>query len=314
MREFLVSQIRRYFAILTTVNFEALESKLVRMGWNDFFRAQLSEEEFQNAVVARVVEPLRGLSRVATAEAEIWAESTDSVGVGDWVVGKVRNLGEGELRFSVTRILTRKTKLSRRAPSQKNYEQILCANAEFVFVVVAMTQELNLAGIERAISVAKAGGLSPVVVLTKADACADPDTVVIPVKKAAAGAPLHLISTAQGVGLEALATYFGTANTVVLLGASGAGKSTLTNYFVAAQAQSVGGTRERDEKGRHTTTARRLHFLPTGGMIVDSPGIRELQPWVEPAATEAPAKSNSPKKARPPKRGARYYDDDDSDY
>jgi len=279
------------------------------MGWSDFFAVQLTQDERQSSVVARVVEPLRGLSRVECVLGEIWAEGPQNVGVGDWVVGTVRGALEKEKRLSIARVLDRKTKLSRMAPSGKKYEQILCANADVVFVIVAMTQALHLSGIERAIAAATAGGISPVLILTKADACEMPSTIIEPITKNFSAIPIHVVSIAQKKGIEALAGYFGSENTVVLLGASGAGKSTLTNHFIESQTQLVSGTRERDEKGRHTTTARRLHFLPSGGMIVDSPGIRELQLWEAP---EGKPKAHGAKRSKFPKGPSRFYDEDES--
>lgn len=279
------------------------------MGWSDFFRDQLTPEELHNAVIARVVEPLRGLSRVACSLGEIWGECSDNLGVGDWVVGTTRGAVEKEARLTITRVLNRKTKLSRTAPSGKNYEQILCANADVVFIVVAMTQNLHLPGIERALIAADQGSIPPVIVLTKSDACDDPAAVLALVKSRFNDTPIHAVSVARKEGLQTLDSYFESTKLVVLLGASGAGKSTLTNYYLGTNAQLVSETRESDEKGRHTTTARRLHFLPTGAMIVDSPGIRELQPWKEP---EIKAKEGRPKGPRPPKRSTRFYDEDDN--
>jgi len=288
------------------VSLELQEPKLYKMGWDEFFRAQLSEDERTDFVIARVVEPLRGLSRVACALGEIWAECPDGVGVGDWVLGTPRGAFEKEKRLSVERILDRKTKLSRTAPSGKRFEQILCANADAAFIVVAMTQALHLPGIERALEAATIGGILPAIVLTKADACDNSDEVLSEVNSVAGGTPIHTVSVTNGTGLDELSGYFGMDRLVVLLGASGAGKSTLTNYFIETDAQLVSGTRERDEKGRHTTTARRLHFLPGGGMIVDSPGIRELQLWKEP---ETPTKTKETKKARAPRRSSRFEED-----
>jgi len=287
------------------LNFEIQEQKLLKMGWGPFFRSQLTADELQNALVARIVEPLRGLSRAACVLGEIWAEGPQNVGVGDWVVGTVRGALEKEKRLTITRVLDRKTKLSRNAPSGKKYEQILCANADSMFVVVALTQALHLAGILRAVEAARAGGIAPVLILTKSDVCENPAEIVASVTQKLKEVPIHLVSILKRKGLEALAGYFGSANTVVLLGASGAGKSTLTNHFTGSDDQCVGETRESDEKGRHTTTARRLHFLPSGGMIVDSPGIRELQLWTEPEP-----RADTKRKEKKPKRSHRSYEDD----
>ena len=284
--------------------------ELLRLGWSEFFQSQLSVDEMNNATVARVVEPLRGLSRVATAIGEMWAENAESAGVGDWVVGRARRVDSDEQRFAVTRILDRKTKLSRKPPSGKKHEQILCANADTVFIVAAMNQFLQFPGIQRAITAARMGSVQPVLVLTKADACEDPGAIIKLAEQTLPDIAIHPVSIRQQTGVEALAGYFSECRTVVLLGASGAGKSTLTNHFTQSQNQLVSATRETDEKGRHTTTARRLHFLPSGGMIVDSPGIRELQLWEEP---EAPAKSRFKKKKQPRRSSGRYNAEDDEE-
>ncbi len=270
--------------------------ELLRLGWSEFFQSQLSADELTDATVARIVEPLRGLSRVAAAAGEMWAENAESAGVGDWVLGTIRSVGGDQLRFAVSRVLARKTKLSRKPPSGKMHEQILCANAETVFIVAAMNQFLQLPAIQRAITAATMGGVEPVLVLTKADACEDPVAILQQAKQALPDIAIHPVSIRQQTGIEPLMEYFGEGRTVVLLGASGAGKSTLTNHLVQSEIQLVGDTRESDEKGRHTTTSRRLHFLASGGMIVDSPGIRELQLWKEP---ERAAKPHGKKKKRP---------------
>jgi len=282
--------------------------ELLRLGWSEFFQSQLSADELTDATVARVVEPLRGLSRVAAIAGEMWAENAESAGVGDWVVGTIRSVDNDKLRFAVTRVLNRKTKLSRKPPSGKKHEQILCANADTVFIVAAMNQFLQFPGIQRAITAATMGGVQPVLVLTKADVCEDGPAILQSAKQTLPGIAIHPVSIRQQTGVEALKEYFGNGRTVVLLGASGAGKSTLTNHFTQSQNQLVGDTRESDEKGRHTTTARHLHLLASGGMIVDSPGIRELQLWQEP---EGPAKPRNKKHKQPRRSSGRYRQEDD---
>lgn len=254
---------------------------LAKWGWDAFFESQLTDEERRDSTPARIVEPLRGLSRAVCAVGEVWAETPMAVApaVGDWVVGKLREHGAGEKRFSVDRVLERKNKLSRSAPGGKGYEQILCANVDTVFITLALTQELQPRSVQSYLEVIHEAGLKPVIWITKADEGEPTVELTEVLEELAPGIEPHLISVHQRRGLEALSAYFEGCPTIVLLGASGAGKSTLTNYLLSSESQRVSEVRESDQKGRHTTTGRRLHLLPGGGMIIDSPGIREIQKW-----------------------------------
>ena len=291
---------------------------LKHLGWDAFFDAQLTDEERKHATIARIVEPLRGLSRAIYAGGEIWAEHTEKSAsgaktreavpsTGDWVVGTLRDSGDTEKRMRITRVLARKNKISRAAPGGKNYEQILCTNVDTAFVVVALSQNLNLAGVGRYIEILNESHVSAVILVTKIDEVSTSD-VIQSLTQLAAGVPVHPISVKEHQGLEVLAPYFSNHATVVLLGASGAGKSTLTNYLLGSEAQRVGDVRESDQKGRHTTTGRRLSLLPKGGMIIDSPGMREIQKWEEREPEVAVKKKFSKNK---PARKYRHGHDDD---
>ncbi len=250
-------------------------------GWNAYFAEQVTDLERAQCQVARIVEPARGLSRAVCAVGEIWVEQADGISpaVGDWIVGRLRDQGAGEKRMSTERILPRFNKVSRVAPGGQGYEQILCANVDAVFIVVAVSQQLHLPGVQRALEVVREAGILPAIVVTKADEGIDTRSTVAEIESIAQGAVIHLLSVKQRRGLEVLPPYFEGDRTVVLLGASGAGKSTLTNYLLSTEVAKVGDVREDDQKGRHTTTGRRLHCLPSGGMVIDSPGIREIQKW-----------------------------------
>lgn len=283
---------------------------LVKFGWGDFFASQLSEEEKKLYSVARIVEPLRGMSRAVSAAGEIWAEGAEKVhrsgaAVGDWVLGDLRDYGAGEKRLTVRRILDRKNKLSRNATGGKRYEQILAANVDVVFIVIGLNQQINLSSIERTVGIVKDSHMLPVIVLTKEDCVSDTAGILKSIEGTADGVFIHFVSVLENRGVEALLPYFDGGNTVVLMGASGAGKSTLVNYLTQVNSQRVDGVRESDQKGRHTTTGRRLACLPSGGMVIDSPGIRELQAFVAPVA-----------KARKRTKPERSYSpaDDDEDY
>jgi ribosome biogenesis GTPase / thiamine phosphate phosphatase len=294
---------------------------LKHLGWDNFFEKQLTQEELQGLTVARIVESLRGLSKAIYQGGEIWAEHTEKSAsgaktreavpsIGDWVVGTLRDSSAKEKRMRISRVLTRRNKISRVAPGGKGYEQILCANVDTAFLVVALTQHLNLAGVSRYIEILRSN-VQPVILVTKVDADTSPGDVIRSLSEVAKGVSLHAISVKEQLGLDALKPYFSNDKTTVLLGASGAGKSTLVNYLLGTQSQRVEDVRESDQKGRHTTTGRRLYSLPTGGMIIDSPGIREIQKWEEPEPAEVIVK----KKIKSTKSSRRHrHTDEEDDY
>lgn len=261
---------------------------------------------------ARIVEPLRGLSKAICAAGEIWAEHTEKSAsgeksreavpsIGDWVVGTLRDSGGSEMRMCINRVLQRKTKLSRAAPGGKGYEQILCANVDTAFLVIAATQELNLSAVGRYLEILEQSKILPVVIVTKIDEMSSDTKVIQSLGEVVKGVPLFPLSVKERRGLDAMNPYFSKGKTVVLLGVSGAGKSTLVNYLLGTETQRVESVRDSDQKGRHTTTGRRLYCLPQGGMVIDSPGIREIQKWEEPmgsADKKKPVKSNKSSRRR----------------
>ncbi len=297
---------------------------LSKYGWDAFFEEQVSQEERETLAIARIVEPLRGLSRCVCRAGEIWAEHTEksSTGAktretvpstGDWVLGKLRDHGAGEKRMSIERVLTRKNKLSRAAPGGKTYEQILCTNVDTAFLVLALTQDLNLNAITRYLEILSESNVQPVIILTKVDADTNPKEAVAAISDVASGVAIHTTSVKEKRGLESIAPYFLGNKTVVLLGASGAGKSSLTNFLLGEEVGRVESVRESDQKGRHTTTNRRLYTLPKGGMVIDSPGIREIQKW-EPPEEQKP-EGNTKKKLKSHKHSrARRFTEEDDDY
>jgi ribosome biogenesis GTPase len=148
-----------------------------------------------------------------------------------------------------------------------------------VLLVNSLNRDLNPRRIERYLSLARESGARPVLLLTKADLCEDWAESVAEVERVAPSVPVHVVSTFDGRGLDALDAYLGPGQTSVLLGSSGVGKSTLVNRILGEERQEVREIRSHDDRGRHTTTSRRLFFVPRGGMLIDTPGIRELQLW-----------------------------------
>jgi len=260
---------------------------LKQLGWDDFYENQLTPEEKAKYKCARVCGESRGVYRLLfPGGQELWGEITGKIrheargradfpAVGDWVAVGIR---PGSDRCTIQRLLQRKTKLSRKAAgTSKDEEQVLAANIDFAFLVTSLNAELNLRRMERFLTIIWESGAVPVILLTKADLCADVQGIVTQVETIANGVDIHVLATLEGKGISALERYIGEAKTVVLIGSSGVGKSTLANKILGKDLMEVGDIREDDSKGRHTTTSRHLLPLPQGGFLIDTPGIRELQ-------------------------------------
>jgi ribosome biogenesis GTPase len=205
------------------------------------------------------------------------AASRDALpAVGDWVALKIR---PDEGRAIVHAILPRRSGFVRKVAGSRTEQQIVGANIDTVFLVTSLNQDFSLRRIERYLTLAWESGADPVIVLSKADLCADVTHVEAEVRTVAGGVPVHPVSVVTGDGLEALGTYLRFGETVALLGSSGVGKSTLINRFLGYERQRVLEVRASDERGQHATRNRELIPLPEGGLLLDTPGMRELQLW-----------------------------------
>ncbi len=226
------------------------------------------------------------LFRVGTAEGEVVAEVAgrlrhaaasplDLPAVGDWVALRARP-GGGAL---IEALLPRRTAFVRRAAGERSLPQVLAANVDTVFLVMGLDADFNPRRLERALVLAWESGASPVVLLNKADLSPQHDLQRREVEGVAAGVPVRVIAAKPGEGLDALSPWLLPGHTVVLLGSSGVGKSTIVNRLLGREKQKTREVREADQRGRHTTTHRELIVLPGGALLIDTPGLREIQLW-----------------------------------
>jgi len=189
--------------------------------------------------------------------------------VGDWLLLSEEN--------QFVRVLDRSSEFSRKAAGSKVQSQLIAANIDTVFIVCSLNSDFNLNRIERYLAMVNEAGVEPVIVLTKADCCDEPIDYVQQVQSID---PMLIVEAVNGLDISSTAvleSWCRTGKTVAFMGSSGAGKSTLINALQGAKIQQTGTIREDDSKGRHTTTSRSLHIMPAGGLLLDTPGMRELQ-------------------------------------
>ncbi len=253
-------------------------SDLADFGWNAFFQSQLDIDDLQTAIPARVMAVHRGSLDVAAPDLDRRIPSTalaadDETGaatVGDWLL-----LDRGTDR--PLRLLDRKSLFKRRAPGTGRKLQLIAANVDTVFIVSSCNADFNTARLERYLALAREADVTPVIVLTKADQAENPEEFVRAASKLLPGVLVEAIDARHADSAACLAVWCESGQTVALLGSSGVGKSTLTNTLTGDGQIKTRSIREDDAKGRHTTTARALHRLPTNGWLLDTPGMRELQ-------------------------------------
>jgi len=264
---------------------DALPGRLAALGWSDAVAAAFAPFAGSGLGPARILAEDRGSYLVATDKGEQRAqvggrfrfEAGDDLAafpaVGDWVA--VDGAGSGVIHG----IVPRRTAIVRLASGRRTVAQVVGANVDVVFVVASLNHDLNPRRLERYLAVAWESGAEPVVVLSKADLADDLVDSIAEVDRIAVGVRIITASAVDGRGVGAVRALIEPGLTVAFIGSSGVGKSTLLNVIAGQEVAAVSEIREDDAKGRHTTTRRQLHLLPDGGIVLDTPGMRELAPW-----------------------------------
>ncbi|MED1793628.1 ribosome small subunit-dependent GTPase A [Brevibacillus nitrificans] len=242
--------------------------------------------DYPNLLVGRILSQERGLYRVISVRGEQFAETSgkfhyevgrvsDFPAVGDFVmIDCPKSMGNAIIHH----ILPRKSVFIRKAVGTAQKEQVIAANIDTVFICMSLNNDFNLRRLERYLSICWESGTAPVVVLTKADLCKNTAEKLSSVEGVAMGADILITSAIEQDGYEQVLPYIKEGHTIALIGSSGVGKSTLINRLLGEKRLNTTGLR-KDDKGRHTTTRRELFLLPNGGLVIDTPGMRELGLW-----------------------------------
>lgn len=260
---------------------------LTTFGWDEFFEANFKSYAGNGYTAGRVALEHKHFFRVYTQYGDVLGEIAgklrheavnrrDLPAVGDWVV--IRSRSERD-RVMIHAVLPRRTSFVRKIAGSRAEEQIVGANIDTVFLLTSLNQDFSLRRIERYLVIAWESGASPIIILSKSDLCDRVADRINEVQAVARGVPIHAISVVTGYGIQDVVQYFKRGQTVALLGSSGVGKSTLINHLAGVDHLKVQTVREHDDHGRHTTTHRELILLPAGGLVLDTPGMRELQLW-----------------------------------
>ena len=261
---------------------------LAELGWNDSFAEAFAPYAAEGCVPARVTLELKGFFEVTGDAGARLGEVTGKFihdartaaqypAIGDWVATTPQP-GE-DTRANIHAVLPRRTKFSRKTVGEHVTEQVVAANVDTVFLVSGLDGNYHLHRLERYLAAAWASGAEPVVLLNKADLNDDTAALIAGITGIAPKVPVFVVSAQTRRGLKALAPYLQPGRTIALLGSSGVGKSTLINRLVGDRVQYTQEVREADNKGRHTTTQRELIVAPSGVIVIDTPGMREISPW-----------------------------------
>jgi ribosome biogenesis GTPase / thiamine phosphate phosphatase len=262
------------------------EYALARLGWDPAWAASFESTAVGPSRPGRIAVQHRGSYVVSTESGDVWAhvsgrslhvarEGSDLPVVGDWVA-----LTNGSARDSalISAILPRRSCIERKQAWEATKVQVIAANVDWICVTTSLDGDFNPRRIERYLATAWSSGARPAIVLSKADLHPDPDSVVMEIERIAPAVPVHVTSCASGLGVKGLTAYAADGKTAAFVGSSGVGKSSIINLLLGQEVQATREVRE-DGKGRHTTARRELLVTAQGGVLLDTPGMRELQLW-----------------------------------
>lgn len=268
---------------------------LTKLGWNADLQQQFAPHQAKGLAPARVAVEDKHFFRVWTAEAELLAQVTGKCfhqarrshanlpKVGDWVAVQ---LVPSEEKARIQAILPRRTQLCRKLTGRGGTEHILATNIDTAFLVVAADASFDPACLEQMLAIAQESGARPVVLLNKLDLCADLDARLAEATRVAGDVLVLAVCARTGRGVKPLAALIQPGDTAVFIGTSGVGKSSLINRLYGEDLQATMEVRADDAKGRHTTSWREMIFLPQGGVVIDTPGMREFHLWIAPAGSK----------------------------
>jgi len=262
-------------------------------GWSPFFAEKFIPWENSEYLPARVIRGEKNFFRVWSLQGEMTVRFAGKVRykaggradlpvVGDWVVIKP----QPDQRGIIYALLGRKSSFSRNLPGTRKgkeriEQQVIAANIDLIFIVSGLDRDFNLRRIERYLTLVGSSGAKAVVLLNKTDLCENPEERKTQVEEISGNSPVHLCMARNAEQLDIFLKYLKPGETIALLGSSGVGKSTILNGLLGEERQKIGAVSESDGKGRHTTTHRELILFPTGGILMDNPGMRELHLWGE---------------------------------
>ena len=264
---------------------------LAELGWHPVFDDYFAEYENNTFIPARVAREQRHSYLLLTEQGEMTSKvsgkmhhqansKNDYPVVGDWVVIRPQN---EQTPAIIQGILPRRTQFSRKVVGTQTEEQVLVANVDTIFIIVGLDHDFNLRRIERYLALTWECGARPIIVLNKMDLVSDLAEKIAAVEGVAFDVPILPVSAQLGDGMPVLIDHLKPGMTASLLGSSGVGKSTIINYLLDSDVQTVQEVRADDSRGRHTTTQREMFLAPQGGLMIDNPGMRELQLWVDEA-------------------------------
>ena len=267
--------------------------KLKDLGWEKYQASLVQEDAFGQENIARVAVENRGSYLLYAKEGDLEGimrgkfMNFQKMGsqypkVGDWIVFEKI---DGEQKAIIKSILPRRSKISRKKAGDDLDEQIIATNVEIVFIVQGLDGDFNLSRLERYVVMAKDGNCQPVILLNKCDVASDAQSKLEKVQAIFSEVEIFLISAKAEIGIEKVRAFVNEGISVVFVGSSGAGKSTLINKLLGAERQKVGQVRLDDSRGKHTTIKRELIMLDGGGVLIDTPGMRELGMWIAAEST-----------------------------